>query len=220
MNRRSSDGQDSDSSASRSTSRGSTTPRPPTNPPPPRPPLPSGYPLHTPQWSYVGESNTHLPLSRGRRWRRNTIKDEETRFPPEGTTPPSDADPPPVHTFRVTDIPSFNPSMPPPGRRDCVSGQTVAQCRTPAKRESSRPQLRPPETFPRSLRQVGEDRRRATKRAKDEQTWTTTVYGLEEDEPTQTPNRGYAESAPSSVESAPPIGSLPYTSATGVSPRS
>ena len=102
MNRRSSDGQDSDSSASRSTSRGSTTPRPPTDPPLPRPPPPTGSPLHTPQWTYVGETNTHLPLGKGRRRRRNTLMDEDTRFPPEGETPPSETDPSPIGTFRVT----------------------------------------------------------------------------------------------------------------------
>ena len=130
------------------------------------------------------------PLGRERRWRQNTIKNEETRFPPRDATPPSDTEPPPVHTFRVTDIPSFNPSITPPVRTDCISNHTAPQSQAPAERESSRPRLRPPETFPRSQRQMREDRRREARRARAEQTWTTTVYGLEEDEPTQIPQLG------------------------------
>ena len=191
INRRSLNGPDSDSSASRSASRGSSTPRPPTDPPPPRSPPPAGSPLHMPQCSYVGEITPQLPLCRGRWWRRNAPTDEKTQAPSEGATPgamrTSDTDPSPIDTFRVTDNPSFNPSIPPLERTDCVSGQASAYPWMPTKRESSRPRLRLPDTFPRSPRQVKEYRKRLAKRAKREQTLTTTIDGLKEDEPTQTP---------------------------------
>ena len=60
-NRRSSDGPNCDSSASKSASRGAMTPRPPTDPPPPRPQPPAGSLLHMPQWSYVCEITPQLP---------------------------------------------------------------------------------------------------------------------------------------------------------------
>ena len=83
-----------------------------------------------PQWSYVGETTPQLPSCRGRRWRHNTLTDRETQVPSEGATPGvmgvSDTRPPLADTFRVTEIPRFNPSIPPPERTDCESGRPPA----------------------------------------------------------------------------------------------
>ena len=132
----------------------------------------------------IGEHRTRSPLRSVRRWRPNTFKNKEPRCHPKGETQLGGAGPPPVRSFRPTDIPSFEPSIPPPGRRDRVREQTAPQPLALAERESNRPRLRPPETFPRSARQIRKDRRSEERKTGLIQTWTTAVYGLEEDDET------------------------------------
>ena len=108
----------------------------------------------------------------------------------EGESHPGVAIPPSVRSFKPTDIPSLDPSIPPPGRRDRVRNHTAPQRPTLTERESNRLGLWPPETFPRSARRIREDRRSKERRTGLIQTWTSTVYGLEEDVQTQIPHLG------------------------------
>ena len=62
-------------------------------------------------------------------------------------------------SLKPTKIPSFDPSVPPPERRGCVREQAAPQRPGLAERERTRPRLRPPETFPRSAKQIREDRK-------------------------------------------------------------
>ena len=135
------------------------------------------------------EQTPGSPLRSVRRQRPATTKDE-------GESHPGVARPPSVRSFRPTDIPSFDPSIPPPGRRDCVRDHTAPQRPALAERESNRPRLRPPETFPRSARQISEDIRSQERRTGLLQTWTTPVYGLKEDVQTQIPQLGICKVSP------------------------
>ena len=139
MGKRGIDSRDSDGSTSRSTSRGPITPRPPKYPPSPLPPL-LAEPTRHKRAGVIEKQTTGSSLRSVRRQRPGTTKDE-------GETHPRVARPPLVRSFRPTDIPSFEPSIPPPGRRDPVRDHTAPQRLT--ERESNRPQLRPAETFPR-----------------------------------------------------------------------
>ena len=182
MSKRALDSQDSDSSAGRPTSWGPMTHGPPTprGPPPPSPPLPSGPPrLVCPQSGRVGGQATRSPLRSVRREKPDTIKTEEPR-----------------RRFEPTDIPSFNPSIPPPRRGDCVSNNAATQSRALTERESNRPRLRLPETFPRSAKQTREDKEKALRGPGQAQTWTTTVYGLADDDRTQKPQQGMCRVSP------------------------
>ena len=83
--------------------------------------------------------------------------------------------------------PSFDPSVPPPERRDLVTEHTAPQRPGLAERERNRPRLRPPETFPRSAKQIRENRKEEERRTGLIQTWTSTIHGLQEDVRTQSP---------------------------------
>ena len=73
--------------------------------------------------------------------------------------------PPPLRRFRPTPIPCFDPSRPPPVREECVREPAPPYQPPLPERESIRPRLRPPETFPRSARQIKEDEREEARKA-------------------------------------------------------
>ena len=98
------------------------------------------------------EQTPGSPLRSVRRQKAATTKDERESHP--GITRP-----PSVRSFKPTDIPSLDPSIPPPGRRDRVRNHTAPQRPTLTERESNRLGLWPPETFPRSARRIRQDRR-------------------------------------------------------------
>ena len=63
---------------------------------------------------------------------------------------------------------------------ECIRGPAPPYQPPLQEKESSRPHLYPPETFPRSSRQIREDEREEAKRATQTQTWTSTTHGLRE----------------------------------------
>ena len=77
------------------------------------------------------EQTPGFSLRSVRRQKAATTKDERESHP--GITRP-----PSVRSFKPTDIPSLDPSIPPPGRRDRVKNHTAPQRPTLKERESNR----------------------------------------------------------------------------------
>ena len=151
MGKRGMDSQDSDGSTSRSGSRDSIGARPPEHPPPPLPPLPA-EPVRRTRIGATETQTTASPLRSVRRRRCGNTKEE-----PEAHH--GDTRPPTVRSLRPTEIPNLDPSRPPPERRNCVREQAARQHPALTERERNRPRLRPPETFPRSAKQIRDDRK-------------------------------------------------------------
>ena len=134
---------------------------------------------------------------------------------------PSQRHRPPSGTYlRVTDIPSFNPSIPSLGRhrlRQRPHSGAVPDAGQKGKVAARKSGRQRHFQDPRDKSGRTEDgRQKGQKRSKPGLLQST---DSKRKNPHRPPNWGYAESALSSVESAPLIGFLPYASATCVSLR-
>ena len=153
--------------------------RPPSSPPPSPPPPPTDI---------LGETGGEAPLStlRGRKRSKGETPKQESGY----------AKPPPLRRFRPTSVPGFDPSRPPPVRAEYARGPPPTPQPPPTEKESTRPRLLPPDTYPRSARQVKEDEREEARRAAQTQTWTSTIHGLGEDSRPRTPQKGLCRVSP------------------------
>ena len=184
MGKRGIDNQDSDGGTGSSGSGA----RPPEHPPPALPPLPS-EPL---RGMRIGASETQTAASSHRDVRRRRF--DNTKEEPEAHH--KNTRPPAVRSFQPTEVPDFDQSRPLPLRGECVREKAPQRHPALAERERNRLQLRLPETFPRSAKQIRDDRKEEERRAGRIQMWTSTIHGLREDVWTQTPPEGLCKVSP------------------------
>ena len=104
---------------------------------------------HPPPTDILGETGGGaLPSTRrGRKLGKGEASKQESGYPK----------PPPLQRFHPTSVPGFDPTRPPPERSEYARGPPSTLQPPPTKRESIRPCLLPPDTYPRSPGQVLDD---------------------------------------------------------------
>ena len=189
------DSHDSDSSTGGSGGRRDTpAPRPPVDHLPQRPPLPQGNPPRTAQET-DRDRDPLFTMSVKKETQRagETQKAGEFPWAPKGRP----QQPPPCITV-PTELPSFNPRVPPP-----KPTKLAPIWRAPMKRERGRQTFREPDSYPEPPAETPEERRAKAQRAQqeqewalDKQAWTTMEYGLKTEEDFSVPETGWGMVSP------------------------
>ena len=183
------DSHDSDSSTGGSGGRrGTPTPRLPVDPPPQRPPFPWGNPPRAAKET----DRDRDPLF------TMSVKEESQGVGGSPWAPKGEPHKPPPCMTGPTELPGFNPRVPPPRLT-----HLVPIWRAPMKRERGRQTFREPDSYPEPPAETPEGRRAEAQRAQQEhgwvldtQAWTTTERGLETEEDLSVPQTGWGMVSP------------------------